>query len=133
MVVNLLCAAQVSVAVRFARPDLYGDPFASTAYGLTAEELPILAGSLGALSCQMVGTSWPLNDLARLEGEDRGKWGGNSVEAGLTSELFIARVVRVERVPRLDEGEGDELRTLPLVYRRRGYMTSTSIPMLEDC
>ncbi len=44
---------------------------------------------------------------------------------GVESELFIAQVIRVEDVPRVENvGYDDRIRTLPLVYHRRGYTTT---------
>ena len=63
MVINILSAAQADVAVRFSRPDLHKDPFVSTPYHLTEEGLPVIEGSLGALSCTLVTRSWPLQPL----------------------------------------------------------------------
>lgn len=130
MVVNLLSAAQESVAIKFSRPDLYPDPFSTTSYLLSKEGLPVLEGSLGALSCQLVSTALPLHDLEYLRKRGAGMEGCVSEVAplggGVASELFIARVMRVEP---LSLGEDDEgtLRTLPLLYHRRGY-TSCQAP-----
>ena len=96
MVVNLLSAQQASIAIKFSRADLHPQPFDSVAYKLTEEGIPMLDGSLGALSCKMVSKAIPL--------------GGE----GVGSELFIARVLRVESMCE---------RTLPLVYYRRRYTT----------
>jgi len=41
--------------------------------------------------------------------------------------LFIARVTRVEDLA-LIEGEDDSLRTLPLLYHRRGFTSSKEPP-----
>ena len=96
MVVNLLSAQQASIAIKFSRPDLHPQPFDSVAYKLTEEGIPMLDGSLGALSCKMVSKAIPLG------------------REGVGSELFIARVLRVESMCE---------RTLPLVYYRRRYTT----------
>lgn len=130
LVVNILSAAQPAVAARFARPDLYADPFAHTPYTLSAEGLPVLSGALGALSCRLVAASWPLHDLASLQGrdwaeEERRPWEGD----GVASELFIAQVTRVEEVPRLESGEvGEEgLTKSPLLYYQRTYATTRTL------
>src|ERR1700722_14289891 len=105
MVINLLCASQASTATQFARPDIYPTPFTLAAFDLTTDGLPILRGSLGAISCKMVGKSWPLRDL----GNGSEQWEAKSpIENAtpLTSELFIAEVVRIERVAEL-EGQDD--------------------------
>jgi flavin reductase (DIM6/NTAB) family NADH-FMN oxidoreductase RutF len=134
MVVNVLSAAQAPLAHRFARADLFPTPFAGLDYALTADGLPILAGSLGALSCTLVSPSWPLHDLATLDRaqsrptacEDT-PWAGEDV----TSELFIARVERVERRPANDAADDDADPTaLPLLYHRRKY-TTTALPFPE--
>jgi len=64
------------------------------------------------------------------EGEREGGGGGEeevlqaSAGAGLASELFIARVLRVERVPLPEGDERDAaLYKLPLLYHRRRYTT----------
>ncbi|KAF8799273.1 hypothetical protein BYT27DRAFT_6875948 [Phlegmacium glaucopus] len=113
MVVNLLSAQQASIAVKFSRPDLHPQPFESVAYRLTQEGIPMLDGSLGALSCKLVSRAIPLHDLDFLR---------NGVvtrpvslrKEDVASELFIARVLRIEA--------GDE-RTLPLIYHQRSYTT----------
>ncbi|CCM02600.1 uncharacterized protein FIBRA_04703 [Fibroporia radiculosa] len=121
MVINILSAAQAAVAVRYSRPDLFLDPFVSTSYALTEEGLPVLTGSLGALSCKLVAMSWPLHDLEALRtrgGMEEQPWEGD----GVASELFIAQVTRVESlVPQ----EGRDSPSLsPLLYHRRGYTTT---------
>jgi flavin reductase (DIM6/NTAB) family NADH-FMN oxidoreductase RutF len=123
MVINVLSAAQESTAVRFSRPDLYPEPFSSIPYLLSEEGLPVLEGCLGALSCRLVKGSWPLHDLDFIEGrstESAEREEGN----GATSELFLARVIRVETLPFIG---GDHLRTLPLLYHRRAYATTSDI------
>jgi flavin reductase (DIM6/NTAB) family NADH-FMN oxidoreductase RutF len=125
MVINLLSAAQASTAVRFSRPDIYPKPFASIPYTLTEEGLPVLEGCLGALSCSLVEGSWPLHDLEFIEGHRRASEDRETVFEGngVASELFLARVVRVETLPLI----GDDLETLPLLYHRRGYTTTSDI------
>jgi flavin reductase (DIM6/NTAB) family NADH-FMN oxidoreductase RutF len=132
MVINILSGSQASLATRFARPDLHPRPFDNLPYSLTTDGLPVLDGSLGALSCSLVSASWPLHDLEKLDRASRhihGKdepWEGD----GVASELFIARVVRVERQPPLspDGAEiSDNPEHLPLLYHRRKY-TTTGLP-----
>ena len=138
LVINVLSAAQPHLADRFARPDLYPRPFADPHVHWTRSQdgLPILSGALGALSCRLVGPSMP---LARLRGshervaegeEGEGEPGEvpqASAGTGLPSELFIARVLRVERVPLVEEdGQDAELYKLPLLYHRRRYTTVQS-------
>jgi hypothetical protein len=49
--------------------------------------------------------------------------------SGLASELFIARVLRVEDVQETEgQLEDDQLRTLPLLYHQRKYATVGKIP-----
>jgi len=129
MVVNILSAAQVDTAVKFSRVDLHPHPFSDVPYFLTEEGLPVLEGSLGALSCKLVTSSWPLHDLESLrEGTSKGdaEWDGE----GVASELFIARVTRVESIS--EKVEDDDLRTLPLLYQHRAYSTTRSIPASES-
>jgi hypothetical protein len=134
MVVNLLSAPQTHAAVLFSRPDLHPRPFEDPGieWSLSRDGLPVLHGSLGALSCRVVGAPWPLNDLAALGDElssSRAKRNTcDDVEAGgVESELFIAQVLRVEDVPPVagvEAREDDAIRTLPLVYHRRSYTTT---------
>ncbi|EMD39178.1 hypothetical protein CERSUDRAFT_36299, partial [Gelatoporia subvermispora B] len=121
-VINILSAAQADIAVRFSRPDLHSQPFAATQYFLTEDGLPVFKGSLGALSCKLLGVSWPLHDLHQLKnsGPERDKtpWQGE----GVASELFIAQVTNVEQLP-FEEEEGPCASTAPLLYHRRSYAT----------
>lgn len=121
MVVNLLSANQASTAIAFSRPDLHPAPFTNpnVQYTLSEEGLPVLEGVVGALSCKLVRKGIPLYDLDYL-----GAWNEqDAVEdivlrnGDVTSELFIARVVRVESV---------HDRTSPLVYHQRTYTTCTN-------
>ena len=122
MVINILSACQASTAIRFANPRLHPRPFAESRYSLTEEALPILHDSLGAISCKLVLPPQPLHDLDAFDlegGKQREGKGWNG--PGVASELFIARVMRVEKVPTDDVH--NPLRTLPLVYHRQGYGT----------
>ncbi|KAI0676012.1 flavin reductase like domain-containing protein [Trametes maxima] len=124
MVINILSEHQASTALRFSRPDLYPEPFASLPHTLTEEGLPILDGSVGAMSCRLVAASWPLHDLESLtsrEKEEQSEWKGE----GVASELFIAEVIRVERVPTAGT-------VRPLLYHRRGYVTTMGIESKPD-
>ncbi|KAI0642413.1 flavin reductase like domain-containing protein [Trametes meyenii] len=119
MVINILSEHQASTALRFSRADLYPEPFVSLQHTLTEEGLPILDGSVGAMSCRLVAASWPLHDLESLtsgEKERQSQWEGE----GVASELFIAEVIRVERVPTTGT-------VRPLLYHRRGYVTTVEI------
>lgn len=130
MVINILSAAQPHLAVKFSRPDLHPRPLEDPDVQWTKSEegFPILSGALGALSCTLISRSLPLGDLRWVPGRHPSA----QVEGygGFTSELFIARVSRVERVPWVEEqtGENDRLRTLPLLYHRRKYATVCHIP-----
>jgi len=114
MVVNLLSAQQASVATKFSRPDLHPQPFDSVAYKLTEEGIPMLDGSLGALSCKLATRAIPLHDIGLLRDRDSSSAVPRKEDGA--SELFIARVLRVESMSE---------RTLPLVYYRRSYTTVT--------
>lgn len=122
MVVNLLSAEQASVAVKFSRADLHPQPFLSVPYTLSEEGIPVLQGSLGAISCKLVSDAISLHDLGSLGERDLEREDALHPENMVVSELFIARVTRVET---LDMGDADEEnpRTLPLLYHRRGYTT----------
>lgn len=130
MVINILSAAQPDLAVKFSRPDLHPRPLEDldVQWSKSEEGFPILSGTLGALSCTLISRSLPLGDLHWVPGRHPPE----QVEGygGFTSELFIARVSRVERVPRVEgqTEEHDRLRTLPLLYHRRKYATSCDIP-----
>jgi len=122
MVINILSACQAATAIRFANARLHPHPFASTRYSLTEDGLPILHDSLGAISCKLVSPPKQLHGLDAFELEEgnqnqREEWNG----PGVASELFIARVTRVEKVPTDDVN--NPLRTLPLIYHRQGYGT----------
>ncbi len=127
MVVNILSGLQEDIALAFSRVDLFPHPFESVPYTLSEEGLPVLTGSLGALSCKLVSSSWPLHDLEVLSGEKREDldhvWEGD----GVASELFIAQVTRVEstRAP----GDVDPLQSSPLLYYQRGYHTTSPLPL----
>lgn len=125
MVINILSERQAHTAMRFSRADLYPEPFVSLPHSLTEEGLPVLDGAVGALSCRLVAASWPLHDLESLTGEGKdgtAEWKGE----GVASELFIAQVIRVEHAP--DSGNG----VRPLLYHRRGYVTTCGIESQSD-
>ncbi|KAJ7065418.1 flavin reductase like domain-containing protein [Mycena amicta] len=120
MVINLLSADQASVAARFSRVDLYPHPFDSTDYFLTADGLPVIRGSLGALSCKLVSRGLPLHDRRLLEARRFDLPAVDASDSQVVSQLFIARVTRVEEL-----GLGDDEK-LPLLYHRRKYGTTRS-------
>ncbi|KZV74468.1 hypothetical protein PENSPDRAFT_647888 [Peniophora sp. CONT] len=128
-IVNILSARQADVAQLFSRPDLHPQPFESPQiqWSLTRDHLPLLHDSLGALACQVVGAAWPLSDLEALGGKAGETVEGAATGDGVVSELFLARVLRVEDVPS-SAAAGDEAGTLPLLYHRRGYGTVQSPP-----
>ena len=137
MVINLLAAPQAHAAVLFSRPDIHPRPFEDPGvqWSLSPDGLPILHGSLGALSCRVVGVPWPLNDLSALG--DKMMYGtqgtsGSGDAGGVESELFIAEVMRVEDVPRVENVGYDSIRTLPLVYHRQGYTTTADKLLLNQ-
>ena len=63
LVVNLLSSTQSSSAHHFARADLFPDPFRITPHTLNADNLPVLTGSLGSLTCSLV-SCIPLHTLS---------------------------------------------------------------------
>jgi flavin reductase (DIM6/NTAB) family NADH-FMN oxidoreductase RutF len=138
MVINLLAAPQAHAAVLFSRPDFHPRPFEDPGiqWSLSHDGLPILHGSLGALSCRVVGTPWPLNDLSALGDKMIHKTeatSGSVDPGGVESELFIAQVMRVEDVPQVENvGYDDNIRTLPLIYHRRGYTTTADELLLNQ-
>ena len=122
MVINLLSASQAQQALQFSRPREFRHPFASTPYFLSQEHIPVLRGSLGALSCVLI-RSLPLDNvhapsLERQEGSSTRR-SGTSGEQG--SELFLARVLRVETEVKAATQESEH--ALPLVYYRQQYVT----------
>lgn len=72
---------------------------------LSRDGLPVLHGSLGALSCRAVGVPWPLNDLSALGNKmvhkTEGMSGGVDADS-VALELFIAQVMRVEDLARVE-------------------------------
>lgn len=120
MVVNILSSTQADTAIRFSRPDLHPEPFRDKAYALTKEGLPALRGCLGSLSCSLV-SCLPLQGLCddQLSEEERA-----SPERGVLSELFISRVVRVERLSSIEVSPEAKL---PLLYHRRRYATAKPV------
>ena len=125
LVINVLSASQENVAIQFSRADLHPHPFTAVPYTLSKEGLPVIQGSLGALSCKLVATSWPLHNLDVLK---TGRRDGHSAwqGEGVASELFIAEVTRVESV-NTPNGDNESLRTLPLLYHRRAYATTQTL------
>ena len=111
MVVNILSCQQQDVAVRFSRADIYEDPFKDTEYHLTDDGLPVLTGSLGALTCSLV-QCIPLHELCTSEVHTH-KMG----DRGVISELFISRVLRVEDTRRPNDAS-------PLLYHHREYASA---------
>ncbi|KAJ3714231.1 flavin reductase like domain-containing protein [Lentinula raphanica] len=112
MVVNIMSAAQANTAVMFSRPDLHPHPFQEVEYTLNSEGIPIIGGSLGAVSCKLTTSPILLDSPTREENSHKPS----------SSELFIARVTNIEELP-LDEVDVNDPRTMPLLYHRRSYAT----------
>lgn len=127
LVLNILSETQHPLAHAFSRPDLHPHPFTTAPYTLNVDGLPVLDGSLGALACRVVGRV-KLSELesahedSGVEGEVLGRKSGGT---GVVSELFIARVIRVERVGVPEEPKEGEAPD-PLLYWRRGYTSCRS-------
>ncbi|KAG2071635.1 hypothetical protein BDR04DRAFT_502559 [Suillus decipiens] len=132
MVVNILSAAQPHIARLFSSPGLHPFSESEVQWTRSVDGLPVIKGALGALSCTVVGRSLPLNDTRWLHSSmDEWEAEVQQVEgrSGLASELFIARVLRVEDVQEPEgQFEDDRLRTLPLLYHQRAYTTVGKIP-----
>ncbi|KAJ6617048.1 flavin reductase like domain-containing protein [Mycena sp. CBHHK59/15] len=122
MVINILSANQAHIATAFSRPDLHPHPFSTTPYILSQEGLPIIQGSLGAISCKLVSKGLPLHDIHSLQQRtDACKPPSEYPEGQLRSELFIAQVTRVETLEDFaDVGENTRA-LLPLLYHRRKF------------
>jgi flavin reductase (DIM6/NTAB) family NADH-FMN oxidoreductase RutF len=140
MVVNLLSASQSSAALQFSRPDIYPEPFRDTPFHLTDEGIPILTGSLGAFSCALL-ASMPLDKAGLTQLGLRRK---DILDAefplgdtNLSSQLFIARILRVENPVEVrrrtweETAEDVEDKTLPLIYHERRYATVGSLRAAE--
>jgi flavin reductase (DIM6/NTAB) family NADH-FMN oxidoreductase RutF len=134
IVINILAASQAHTAVQFSRADLYPDPFSAVPYHLTDEGIPVLSGCIGAVSCALV-TSIPLDNHAFQQcaiWPSNIDYKGVGMDVGRTlegiSELFIARVIRVEPdapsdSPQSNPEDMEEGVPLPLIYHRRQYST----------
>ncbi|KAG2011304.1 hypothetical protein CC2G_011442 [Coprinopsis cinerea AmutBmut pab1-1] len=120
MVINILSHTQADIAHRFSRPDLFPQPFSSTPYSLTKDGLPILHDSLGAISCRLVARPLKLSELGGKQPEEAEGERQPQEATGVVSELFIARVLRVESLPK---GEKEDKPLSPLLYHRRSYTT----------
>ncbi|TFK23209.1 hypothetical protein FA15DRAFT_670709 [Coprinopsis marcescibilis] len=122
MVVNLLSSSQAELAHKFSRPDLFPHPFSSLPYTMTAEGLPVLQGSLGAISCRLVAQPLKLSEL-KVEAHEEGgdEFDSGEGAGGVVSELYIAQVVRVERLPLDEAGKDEESTSSPLLYYKRKY------------
>ncbi|KAJ7863190.1 hypothetical protein B0H13DRAFT_2070914, partial [Mycena leptocephala] len=80
-------------------------PSDMTPYFLNTDGMPVIRGSLGAISCKLVAKGLPLHDLRFLQPRHVDE-----------TRLFIAEVTRVEEL----EISGDEL---PLLYHQRRFTT----------
>jgi flavin reductase (DIM6/NTAB) family NADH-FMN oxidoreductase RutF len=124
LVISVLAANQAALAARFARADVGVSPFDGLPHMHTADGLPYIGDALGALSCKLVAPAWPLHDLDAIanppppeERRVQEPWKGE----GVASELYLARVVRVERTT--PEAGASKL---PLIYHHRAYTTILS-------
>jgi flavin reductase (DIM6/NTAB) family NADH-FMN oxidoreductase RutF len=108
MTVNFLSSLQTDLALKFSRPDLFPAPFSDTQFGSTKEGQPHLHNSVGTISCVVLRSF-------RLDFHEPQRF-----EEG-TSEMFIARVVRIEQ-KKDSECSGRSLNS-PLVYYRRLFGT----------
>ncbi|KAF8507514.1 flavin reductase like domain-containing protein [Hysterangium stoloniferum] len=125
MVINLLSALQAHLAVHFSQPR--DDPFGSALHSLSAERLPILHGCLGALSCTLI-KSIPLHVSAlQNHGSDTSSSTNDGVQS---SELFLARVVRVEDTSH--SRQASEVSMLPLIYHQKQYVTIDTTSPVEN-
>lgn len=106
--VNFLSSLQAGLALKFSRPDLFPSPFSDTQFALTEEGQPHLYNSLGTISCVIL-RSFRL-DFHEPQKSEEG-----------TSEMFIARVVRIEQ-NKDQQCTGKDLNS-PLVYYRRLFGT----------
>ena len=108
MTINFLSSLQAGLALKVSRPDLFPSPFSDTQFTLTKEGQPLLRNSLGTISCVVL-RSFRL-DFQEPQGFEEG-----------TSEMFIARVVRIEQKKDIELTGKDP--NAPLVYYRRLYGT----------
>jgi len=136
LVINILSSTQSKHAFMFSRPDLHPTPFADPdiIFKLSEEGLPVLEGSLGALSCRLVGQGIPLHDMESLAsvsnygrtsmnrndegGQIAARHKGKQHLAGLkdgipSSVLFIAQIMRIEA--------SASTAAMPLVYFRQKF------------
>ncbi|KXN86716.1 hypothetical protein AN958_09707 [Leucoagaricus sp. SymC.cos] len=123
MVINILSSTQSKHALAFSRPDLYPTPFTDPdiVYTLSQEGIPVLEGSLGAISCRLVGRSMPLHDLEFLtSAEEEGRRRAALKKGAVASELFIAQVTRVEALASTP--------MLPLLYHRKKFTSCIPCP-----
>jgi len=136
LVINILSSTQSKHALMFSRPDLHPTPFADPdiIFKLSDEGLPVLEGSLGALSCRLVGRGIPLHDMESLasvsnSGRTSTNWDdeGGQIATGHkgrqhsavlkdripSSVLFIAQIMRIEA--------SASTAAMPLVYFRQKF------------
>jgi flavin reductase (DIM6/NTAB) family NADH-FMN oxidoreductase RutF len=117
-IINLLSSSQGDVARLFSRPDLHPQPFTHSAvkYELDQSGLPILQGSLGALTCQVAGAYALGMDGLHVDSEARPSVDGES-------ELFVARVLAVRQADETAPAGTPAVDLKPLVYHRKKYGT----------
>lgn len=127
LVINLLASHQAHLAIHFSRPrsSWPSSPPSSIRhtlpadYSATAEGIPVLHNTLGALCCTLV-NSFPL-DTTHSEPTHVSPSSVSSSTPPKTSELFIARVMSVLSSHQSPEYFGKELS--PLVYHKQQYCT----------
>jgi flavin reductase (DIM6/NTAB) family NADH-FMN oxidoreductase RutF len=140
LVINILSSSQSCTAIRFSRPELHPKPFSDPdiPYTLTQEGVPILGGSLGALSCSLLAslpihgaTDWTKLAMAT---KDQASWSAeNGWPSPSSSVLYLARVLHIEKLGHTGsapDADGKEIGgrshsawPLPLIYHRRSYGT----------
>lgn len=108
-VINILSSKQAKLATMFSRPDLHPNPFKSTSLHFTSEGQPAFVRSMGRLLCA-VSSTIPLPPAQ------------DSLRAPGSSELFIARVLRVE-TPKPHRRKSRVSTMRPLVYHKRKFGT----------
>ena len=128
LVISLLSFQQATAAFQFSRPDLFPNPFESLPMAdqpirITKEGVPYLGGSLGSMSCTIV-RSFPLDFSTSLQNADDSLQLQEAIpvdDQGQISELFIARVIRMEKHD--DDEGGEHTRALPLSYHQKRFGT----------
>jgi flavin reductase (DIM6/NTAB) family NADH-FMN oxidoreductase RutF len=124
IVINILASTQADAATRFSRPDLHPTPFTETKWHPSKEGLPILTDCVGALSCEVVASSRLDSVIQEPDHLNNAVLETTNTPVGqIVSELFLARVWRVENSKRPAEEISKPQPHLPLVYHDRQYTT----------